>query len=236
MNTLALRQWVKRRDNVTARLIYRGMMAWRTASIPPIRALHLPLYALHRSAGSVCSDLARILWITPLFQTRLAQPAPRLFIYGGMPLVMGPVQISIGPDCRLSGQTTITGRSSGTTVPTLSVGKNCDIGWQTTLAVGRGIVIGNNVRIAGRSLIAGYPGHPMDPGRRAAGLPDTDDQVGDIVLEDDVWLATGVTVIAGVRIGRGTVVAAGSIVTRDLPANVLAAGNPARVIKPLAAR
>jgi acetyltransferase-like isoleucine patch superfamily enzyme len=236
MNTLALRQWVKRRDHVTARLIYASVMAWRTASVPPIRALHGPLYALHRAAVSLASDIARILWTTPLFQSRLVCSAPRLFLYGGMPLVMGPVDIAIGPDCRMSGQTTITGRSSGSATPKLTVGRNCDIGWQTTLAVGRRIEIGNNVRIAGRSLIAGYPGHPLDPAARAAGLPDTEEQVGDIVLEDDVWLATGVTVVAGVRIGRGTIVAAGSVVTRDLPAHVLAGGNPARVIKPLAAR
>ena len=83
-------------------------------------------------------------------------------------------------------------------------------------------------------MLAGYPGHPLDARARAAGAADTDEQVGDIILEDDVWLATGVTVIAGVRIGRGTVVAAGSVVTRDLPANVLAAGNPARVIRSIA--
>ena len=74
----------------------------------------------------------------------------------------------------------------------------------------------------------------MDARDRALGLPDTDDQIGDIVLEPDVWLATGVTVTAGVRIGRGTVVAAGSVVTRDLPPFVLAGGVPARVIRSLA--
>jgi acetyltransferase-like isoleucine patch superfamily enzyme len=73
----------------------------------------------------------------------------------------------------------------------------------------------------------------MDPADRAAGLPDTPDQTGDIVLERDVWLATGVTVLAGVRIGAATVVAAGSVVTRDLPPGVLAAGVPARVIRSL---
>jgi acetyltransferase-like isoleucine patch superfamily enzyme len=82
-------------------------------------------------------------------------------------------------------------------------------------------------------MLAGFPGHPMDAADRAAGAPDTADQIGDIVLERDVWLASGVTVLAGVRIGQGTVVAAGSVVTRDLPAQVLAAGVPARVIRSL---
>ena len=117
-------------------------------------------------------------------------------------------------------------------VPELVIGDKY-IGWQTTIAVGRRVVLGKNVLIAGRALLAGYPGHPLDATDRSAGLPDTPDQVGDVVIEDDVWLATGVTVTAGVRIGRGTVVAAGSVVTRDLPAFVLAGGIPARIIRQL---
>ena len=66
-------------------------------------------------------------------------------------------------------------------------------------------------------------------------MPELDSQCGDIVLEDDVWLATNVSVSAGVTIGRGTIVAAGSVVTKDLPAFVLAGGVPARVIRSLQA-
>ena len=65
------------------------------------------------------------------------------------------------------------------------------------------------------------------------GLPETDEQVGDIIIEKDVWLATGVSVMAGVRIGQGTIVAAGSVVTQDLPSMVLAGGIPAKVIRKL---
>ncbi len=150
-----------------------------------------------------------------------------------MPLVLGPVEISIGKNCRISGATTITGRAATRAIPELIAGDNCDIGWQTTIAVGTRVVLGNNVRIACRAFLAGYPGHPLDAAARAAGAPDEDRQARDIVLEDDVWLATGVTVSAGVRIGRGTVVAAGSVVTRELPAGVLAGGVPARVLRPL---
>jgi acetyltransferase-like isoleucine patch superfamily enzyme len=101
----------------------------------------------------------------------------------------------------------------------------------TTIAVGRRINIGNNVRIAGRAMLLGYPGHPLDPVARASGQPDTDDQVGDIILEDDVWLASGVLVLPKVRIGQGTIVAAGSVVTKDLPPMALAGGTPARVLR-----
>ena len=228
---IALRRWVKARRHPLADLAYRGALAVRGFSVPVVPGLHRALYSGFLAVRSSLAGAARVVWWTPLLQSRLIAPAPRLYLYGGLPLILGPVAIQMGADCRMSGQTTISGRSAGAKAPELIVGSNCDIGWQTTLAVGRRIVIGDNVRIAGRALLAGYPGHPLDPVARSAGLPDTEDQVADIVLEDDVWLATGVTVSAGVTIGKGTVVAAGSVVTRDLPPAVLAAGAPARVIR-----
>jgi acetyltransferase-like isoleucine patch superfamily enzyme len=229
--TIALRRWVKSRRHPLADLAYRAALGARGFSLPVVPVLHRALYGGFLATRSGLAGAARVFWWTPLLQSRLTAPAPRLYLYGGLPLIIGPVAMRMGADCRMSGQTTISGRSAGAKTPELTVGSNCDIGWQTTLAVGRRIIIGDNVRIAGRALLAGYPGHPLDSTARAAGLPDTEDQVADIVLEDDVWLATGVTVSAGVTIGKGTVVAAGSVVTRDLPPGVLAAGAPARVIR-----
>ena len=54
-----------------------------------------------------------------------------------------------------------------------------------------------------------------------------------ITIGDNVWLASNVVVCGGVTIGHDTVIGAGSVVTRDIPAGVLAAGNPCRVIRPL---
>ncbi|MFL5350713.1 MAG: acyltransferase [Hyalangium sp.] len=54
---------------------------------------------------------------------------------------------------------------------------------------------------------------------------------GPVVIGEDCWLGAGVIVLKGVTIGRGTVVAAGSVVTRSLPENVVAAGVPARVLR-----
>ena len=227
----ALRRWIKERRHPLADLLYRMAMALRGFSVPVIPGVHKALYMGWVGGRGMVASAMRVLWWTPLFQSRLAKPAPRLFLYSGLSLVLGPVRITLDADCRMSGQTTISGRTAGSTTPELTIGRNCDIGWQTTIAVGRRVAIGDNVRLAGRNLLAGYPGHPLDPEARALGLPDTEDQVGDIVLEDGVWLATGVTVSAGVTIGRGTVVAAGSVVTRDLPPGVLAAGAPARVVR-----
>jgi len=230
----SFRQWVKAGRHPAARWIYRAAKATRSFQVPVLPGLHGLCYHGYRTVQAFVANVSRALWWTPLFRSRLVKGGGKgLYLYGGMPLVIGPVSISVGKGCRISGQTTFSGRSAGAVQPHLSVGDNVDIGWQTTIAVGRRVEIGDNVRIAGRAFLAGYPGHPLDPAARALGLPDTEDQVGDVILERDVWLATGVTVTAGVRIGEGTIVAAGSVVTRDLPSFVLAGGVPARILRPL---
>lgn len=227
------RQWIKAREHWLARLAYGLAMAVRRFEVPLIGVLHGSLYSLHRAVVGGAQYLARILYWTPLFKSQLVGSAPRLYLYSGMPLLSGPLRTRCGADCRISGHSTFSARTASHPAPELIIGDNVGIGWQTTIAVGGKVVLGDNVRIAGRALLAGYPGHPIDARARARGEPDTEDQIGDIVLEEDVWLGTGVTVSAGVRIGRGTVVAAGSVVTRDLPPGVMAGGVPARVIRHL---
>jgi maltose O-acetyltransferase len=90
------------------------------------------------------------------------------------------------------------------------------------------IVIGDDVQI-GPNVQLLTPTHPLDPQQRLdkweAGEP--------ITIGENVWLGGGVIVLPGVTIGANSVVGAGSVVTRDLPPNVLAVGNPARVIRRL---
>jgi acetyltransferase-like isoleucine patch superfamily enzyme len=69
-------------------------------------------------------------------------------------------------------------------------------------------------------------GHPLEPSQRHAvtiGKP--------IVIERNVWIAAGATIVGGVTVGENSVVAAGSVVTKDVPPNTLVGGNPARVIR-----
>ena len=70
----------------------------------------------------------------------------------------------------------------------------------------------------------------MDAERRNQGL----EYARPISVGDNVWIGGGVHVMPGVTIGNDTVIAGGSIVTRDIPDHVLAGGNPCRVIRPLA--
>ena len=69
--------------------------------------------------------------------------------------------------------------------------------------------------------------HPLDIVKRAEGL----EMAKPIVIGDDVWIGGDVTILPGVTIGRGAVIGAKSLVTKDIPENVMAYGNPARVEK-----
>ena len=69
--------------------------------------------------------------------------------------------------------------------------------------------------------------HPADPVQRAAGL----EYARPVTVGNDVWMGGHVTVLPGVSIGDGSIIGAGSVVTRDVPAGVVAAGNPCRVLR-----
>lgn len=227
------RGWVKTSPNPIAKCLYQVFYELRAMDLPAPKIIYGPLYGGYNVIKGIIDNALRVLLWTPMFKSQVEYVGRYLYLFGGMPYLAGPLHIELGDHCRLSGKTTITGRGVSHITPTLSVGDNCDIGWMTTIAVGSTVRLGNNVRIAGQCFLAGYPGHPLDAKARAEGKPEEDFQVGDIILEDDVWLATGVSVMAGVTIGKGAIVAAQSVVTHDIPPFVLAAGCPARVVRSL---
>ena len=88
------------------------------------------------------------------------------------------------------------------------------------------ITIGNNVFIApGVSIITEE--HAMDVKQRIEGLEYTHP----VTIGDNVWICTGVIVLPGVTIGDNSVIGAGSVVSKDIPPNCLAVGNPCKVIR-----
>ncbi|MEW5746923.1 MAG: acyltransferase [Nitrospirota bacterium] len=90
------------------------------------------------------------------------------------------------------------------------------------------IRIGCGVQIAPHCALYSY-NHRFEPGEFIRLQPLT--TKGGITVGDDAWLGFGVIVLDGVRIGRGAVIGAGSVVTRDIPDHAIAAGVPARVIR-----
>ena len=107
----------------------------------------------------------------------------------------------------------------------IRVGRNVFINQNCTMYDPGGIDIGDDVMI-GPNVSIITSSHPLEPARRREFVI-----AKPIVIERNVWIAAGATIIGGVTIGENSVVAAGSVVTRDVPANSLAGGNPARVIR-----
>lgn len=86
--------------------------------------------------------------------------------------------------------------------------------------IGDHVMFGPNVTIA-------TAGHPIEPGLREKGLQYNID----VHIGNNVWIGAGVIILPGVNIGDDTVIGAGSVVTKDIPAGVVAVGNPCRVLR-----
>ncbi len=92
----------------------------------------------------------------------------------------------------------------------------------TTIASFKSITIGNNVKCGANTLITDSDWHPED---KRAGEPKP------VVIHDNVWLGYGAVVLKGVTIGENSLIGAGSVVVRDIPPNVIAGGNPCKIIR-----
>ena len=106
----------------------------------------------------------------------------------------------------------------------VSIGNNTGIGDFVVIWGEGGVHIGDNVLIATHSIITSQ-GHDVN----ATVFMETSIK-GEIIIEDNVWLGAGVIVLPNVRIGKNTIIAAGSIVSKNIPENSIALGSPAKVI------
>lgn len=166
---------------------------------------------------------------TDLVSTKMTYPKARLirrpaYIRGSGVIQLGHGFTS-GPGLRID--------SFGKEAAVL-IGRNVQVNNNVHIGAIKSVTIGNHVLIAGGVFIADHnhgvysgPGQssPLSPpaGRTLLGAP--------VHIEDDVWLGEHVCVLPGVHIGKGAVVGAGTVVTKDLPAYTIAVGSPARVVK-----
>lgn len=156
--------------------------------------------------------------------------------------VKGRTYLEIGSDCIVSGNF-IFESSKGK----INIGKHSYIGPSVFISRSN-IQIGNNVTIAWGCTIYDHDSHSLDYIKRRK---DIDDELKDIksgvsfiknkdwdcvnskpiIIKDDAWIGMNVIILKGVTIGEGAIVGAGSVVTKDVPAWTVVAGNPAKVVK-----
>lgn len=221
---------VKHRDSTSAAAAhdaYRWLTQWNMPDSPGLRRMYAALYVAHDAAEDGSELLASKLLYEPMVRARFDDVGARLRVTG-LPYVVGPCEISIGDDCVLSKFSVYSGRFHEK--PQLVIGHRCTIAFQVSFSVNQRVTLGENVGIASRAHIADSDGHPADLRRRIEHEPLGLDDIHPVTIGDHVWIGRGAQVLKGVTIGHGAVVAAGSVVTSDVPAGALAMGVPARVI------
>ena len=112
----------------------------------------------------------------------------------------------------------------------ITIGNNVGMS-SPCLWIKESLTIGDNVKIGGNCIIMDNDVHQIDYAERQSdnGIVHS----SPVVIEDDAWLGVNVIVLKGVTIGARSIIGAGSVVTKSIPADCIAAGNPARVIKRL---
>jgi acetyltransferase-like isoleucine patch superfamily enzyme len=125
----------------------------------------------------------------------------------------------------------------------ISIGEHCYVGENSYIWSGDKIIIGNHVLISHSVNIVDTNSHEIDFVERSEGYkhilskghPKNKGSISTspIVIEDYAWISFGSIILKGVRVGKGAIVAAGSVVTKDVKEFTLVAGNPAKEIKNL---
>lgn len=110
-------------------------------------------------------------------------------------------------------------------------GDDCFANFNLTLVDDCEIRIGNNVLFAPNVVIT-TTGHAINPHLRRQTVQFSQP----VVIEDNVWVGSGSVILPGVHIGENSVIGAGSVVTKDIPADVVAVGNPCRVLRKIGER
>ena len=108
----------------------------------------------------------------------------------------------------------------------ISIGKNFYTNHNVTILDGAKVTFGDNVFIAPNCVFS-TAGHAIDSEQRSRGL----EIALPITVGDNVWIGTNVSVLPGVTIGNNTIIGAGSVVNKNIPEGVIAAGNPCKVIR-----
>ena len=198
--------------------------------VGPLKWLYLALYyAGHAGAEVWRRVLAGILW-KPMFMARCRRVGRRLQLEQ-LPYITGAGTIELGDDVRMSGKIGIHFNDRFAETPRLVIGDNTFIGTGSRFSLACRVTIGRNCLLASEVSIRDNDGHPQDPERRLQGQPISAEGARPVTIGDNVWLGRGCQILKGVTIGNNSVVGMGSLVNKDVPANCVAAGNPAKVIR-----
>jgi maltose O-acetyltransferase len=177
-------------------------------------------------ALEVAAEQIASLDLRTILARALVAPLPRLTFSRVRARVYRAMGVSIGPGTLILGTLEMGGERDA--LSRLRIGARCMLNTPLFLDLNDQISIEDEVNIGHHTTLI-TSSHLVGDSLRRAGLL----QTAPIVLEKGCWLGASVTVLPGVTIGRGAIIAAGAVVTTDVPPNTLVGGVPARVIKTL---
>lgn len=198
----------------------------------PLKRFYGGLYTMHVFVREGSIFAVRFLYGEPLFRSQCESVGKGLWMEK-LPDLQGRGRIVLGENVQLSGKPTIAFARHLEEIPEFVVGDNTFIAHNTVFGIARSIRIGKRCLIAGGTTIIDNDGHPLDAERRRRHEKLHRDEIHPVVIGDDVWLGGSVVVLKGVTIGDRAVVASRAVVTKNVEADTVVAGNPARVVKSL---
>lgn len=220
----------------TLKWLARKVLTFHMPVVPVLtRPLFGLLYRLHVAVREGTLWALRFFWYEPLFRSQCVAVGEG-FQMEHLPYLTGSGRIVIGNRVRFGGKPSIGFSNRVHAAPELQIGDGTFIGHVCSFNVAESIRIGRHCLLAESVRISDFDGHPVDATRRRAGEPTPPEAVHPVVIEDDVWIGAGSIILKGVTIGSRSIVGAASVVTRDVPPDVVVAGNPARVVKQLASQ
>lgn len=197
-------------------------------NLPAPRIIFRPIYELLVLWRYVSHLVVGSLVYVPIFKSRCERCGKGLVLPNGIPWIEGNLRILIGDHVQIDGNAFSSGRVHEN--PVLTIGDRTELGYKCAISVGKSVQIGNDCMIAAGCFIADNNGHPMDPDARRNKNPVTDGDVKPIVIEDNVWIGTGCVILKGVTIGKGSIIAANSLVTRSVPPHSIVMGVPGKIV------
>lgn len=228
--TIAAYRYVATSDAFLARCARAVRGGLHRVSLPAPKLIFTPLLYLFLFARYLYHGFLRVFVCEPLFKAYCSQYGRRLRTDCHIHWVEGKGKIIAGDDVRVGGKCDFFFAARYSSEPALIIGDGSGIGHGCAFVVGKRITIGRNCQLSGDIWIADCNGHSTDPERRRSQMPPAHEEVRPVVIGDGVWIGRRSMIFPGVRVGEGSVIAAGSVVHSHVPPYSLMAGNPAKVI------
>ncbi len=222
---------VKRAESPPAKIahdVYRWLERWQVPETELMRTLYRTLYYAHDFYEEARELVGGKLLFEPMVRARV-HSVGRNTRFTALPYIVGHAKITIGDDCTFNYFKVDSGRFVDE--PELTIGNRCYFSTNVVFSVNQRITIGDGVGVASNCIISDSGSHPSDPERRMRGELMDVSEIAPVTIGDFVWIGRNSQVQKGVTIGRGAVIAGGSVVVSDVPEGALAMGVPARFVK-----